>query len=165
MGAGLLRTGAIAGDVRAPARQPATRCLWLALALAAGGCARDPQQGAAADVDWPAYGGDAAQSRYSQLDQINTRMLSLGVLLLSVSLGVGASWWLRNTDTVDQAKLLVTVGVWFAYLVVLLLRWRSRLVSVRFSWVCLVMFMLALISLGPVNSSRHHKVILTPEAR
>ncbi len=100
-----------------------------------------------------------------QLDQINTRMLSLGVLLLSVSLGVGASWWLRNTDTVDQAKLLVTVGVWFAYLVVLLLRWRSRLVSVRFSWVCLVMFMLALISLGPVNSSRHHKVILTPEAR
>lgn len=100
-----------------------------------------------------------------QLDQINTRMLSLGVLLLSVSLGVGASWWLRNTDTVDQAKLLVTVGVWFAYLVVLLLRWFSRLVSVRFSWVCLVMFMLALLSLGPVNSSRQHKVILTPEAR
>ncbi|RXK52859.1 cytochrome C biogenesis protein [Oleiharenicola lentus] len=100
-----------------------------------------------------------------QLDQINTRMLGLGVLLLTFSLGVGAAWWTRNTDTVDLAKLLVTVAVWFAYLVVLGLRWRARLVSVRFSWVCLVMFMLALISLGPVNSSRHHKVILTPTER
>jgi HemX protein len=100
-----------------------------------------------------------------QLDQINTRMLALGVLLLTVSLGVGASWWLRDPASVDRLKLVVTVGVWFAYLIVLLLRWRARLVSVRFSWVCLVMFMLALISLGPVNSSRHHEITLTPADR
>lgn len=100
-----------------------------------------------------------------QLDQINTRMLALGVTLLTFSLGVGASWWLRDTASVDYGKLLVTVGVWAAYLVVLLLRWRARLVSVRFSWVCLVMFILALASLGPVNSSRHHQVTLTPAER
>ncbi len=100
-----------------------------------------------------------------QLDQINFRLLLLGVLLLSFSLGVGAAWWVRDTASVDLPKLIVTVSVWFAYLLIGLLRWRTRLVAVRFAWVCLVMFMLALLSLGPVNSSRHHEVVLTPEQR
>lgn len=99
-----------------------------------------------------------------QLDQINLRLLVLGVLLLTVSLGVGAVWWVRDTDSVNLPKLVITVGVWAAYLVVLLLRWRARLVSVRFAWVCLVMFVLALLSLGPVNSSRHHEITLEPRA-
>jgi ABC-type uncharacterized transport system permease subunit len=90
-----------------------------------------------------------------QLDQINFRFVMLGVLLLTVSLGVGASWWVRDLSSVDVPKLVVTLGVWLSYTVVLLLRWRGRLVSVRFAWVCLVMFFLALLSLGPVNSSRH----------
>lgn len=100
-----------------------------------------------------------------QLDQINFRLLLLGVLLLTFSLGVGAAWWVRDTASVDLPKLIVTVSVWFAYLLIGLLRWRTRLVAVRFAWVCLVMFMLALLSLGPVNSSRHHEVVLTPEQR
>jgi ABC-type uncharacterized transport system permease subunit len=98
-----------------------------------------------------------------QLDQINFRLLALGVLLLTFSLGVGAVWWLRDTASVDLPKLMVTVGVWCVYLVVWLLRWRTKLVSVRFAWVCFVMFVVALLSLGPVNSSRHHEVVLTPE--
>lgn len=100
-----------------------------------------------------------------QLDQINTRMLTLGVLLLTFSLGVGASWWVRAPDAVDLAKVLVTVSVWFAYLMLGLLRWRAFLVSVRFSWICVVMFLLALVSLGPVNSSRHRQVPLPPAVR
>ncbi len=100
-----------------------------------------------------------------QLDQINLRMLMLGVLLLTVSLGLGAVWWVQDTASVNTPKLLVTVGVWAVYLAVLLLRWRAKLVSVRFAWVCLVMFFLALLSLGPVNSSRHHDIILVPENR
>jgi HemX protein len=99
-----------------------------------------------------------------QLDHINFRLLLLGVVLLTFSLGVGACWWLRDTASVDLPKLVVTLTVWLAYLVVLLLRWRTRLVSVRFAWVCIVMFALALLSLGPVNSSRHtaQPIILTP---
>ena len=99
-----------------------------------------------------------------QLDQINFRLLGLGVLLLTFSLGVGATWWLRDTASVDLPKLFVTVGVWLVYFVVLLLRWLARLVSVRLAWVCLVMFGLALLSLGPVNSSRHTAppITLTP---
>jgi ABC-type uncharacterized transport system permease subunit len=98
-----------------------------------------------------------------QLDQINFRLLALGVLLLTISLGVGASWWLRDTASVDWLKIVVTSGVWIAYLVVWLLRWRTRLVSARFAWVCLVMFFAALFSLGAVNSGRPHEITLTPE--
>ena len=96
-----------------------------------------------------------------QLDQINYRTLVLGVALLSISLGVGASWWVRDTASVDVPKLALTLGVWGAYLLVGLLRWRARLVAVRFAWVCLVLFIIALLSLGPVNSSRHHQIPLT----
>jgi ABC-type uncharacterized transport system permease subunit len=98
-----------------------------------------------------------------QLDQINFRLLLAGVTLLTFSLGVGAAWWVRDTASVDAPKLAVTVGVWFAYLVALGLRWNRRLGSTRFAWTCLVLFTLALLSLGPVNSSRHHEIILTPE--
>jgi len=100
-----------------------------------------------------------------QLEQINYRLVLLGVVLLSISLGVGASWWVRNTATVHLPKLLVTVGVWLAYLSVLLLRWRGRLVSVRFAWVCLVLFCLALLSLGPVNSNRNSYQPVVPTSR
>ena len=101
-----------------------------------------------------------------QLDQINTRMLSLGVLLLTISLGVGAVWWLRDTASVNLPKLVGTLAVWAVYLAVLLARWRARLVSVRFAWVCLVMFLFALLSLGLVNSSRPaHQITLTPIER
>lgn len=98
-----------------------------------------------------------------QLSQINYRMLGLGVLLLTFSLCVGAVWWVQDTASVDYPKLLLTVAVWAVYFIVFLLRWCTKLVSVRFAWVCLVMFFVALFSLGPVNSSRHHEVILVPE--
>ena len=99
-----------------------------------------------------------------QLEQINYRLVLLGVTLLSISLSVGAAWWVRNIESVHLPKLMVTVGVWLAYLIVLLLRWRGRLVSVRFAWVCLILFGLALLSLGPVNADRHgyQPVSLTP---
>jgi HemX protein len=97
-----------------------------------------------------------------QLDQINFRLILAGVGLLTFSLGVGASWWVRDVATVDGPKLAVTLGVWLAYLVALILRMRHRLVSARFAWVCLALFFIALLSLGPVNDSRHHQVILPP---
>jgi HemX protein len=98
-----------------------------------------------------------------QLDQINFRLLLAGEILLTISLGVGAAWWLRDLDSVNTAKLAVTIGVWLAYGVALLLRWRHRLVSTRFAWVCIFLFGTALLALGPVNSSRGHQITLTPE--
>lgn len=89
-----------------------------------------------------------------QLDQINWRMLLAGVGLLTISLSVGASWWVRDTASVHWPKLLVTLGVWAVYSSVLVLRWRGILYAVRFSWACLTLFMIAMMSLGPINANR-----------
>lgn len=90
-----------------------------------------------------------------QLDQINRRLLLAGVLLLTISLGVGSRYWLTSPGTVNLSKLLITVAVWATYLAVLLLRWRGRLVSTRFTWTCVLLFLAAMLSLGPVNANRH----------
>lgn len=90
-----------------------------------------------------------------ELDHISVRLLTAGVVLMTWSLGVGAVHWLADLASVDPAKLLITSGIWFAYLLVMVLRLRRRLVSQRLAWTCLVLFAAALLSLGPVNASRH----------
>jgi len=90
-----------------------------------------------------------------QLGQINFRLLGTGVGLLGISLAVGASWWMRDTASADAVKIAVTVGIWLAYGAALALRALGRLVAARLAWACVALFALALLSLGPVNQSRH----------
>lgn len=98
-----------------------------------------------------------------QLNQINQRMLLAGVGLLTISLVVGASWWVRDLGSVNWPKLLTTLSVWVIYAVVLVLRWRGKLFGPRFSWACVILFVLAMMSLGPVNqNTRGHRAELTP---
>lgn len=89
------------------------------------------------------------------LDHIGVRLLWAGVIILGISLGVGSIYWLRDTSTVNTSKLLVTVAVWAGYTAALGLRLRGLLLSQRFAWTCLALFFAALISLGPVDASRH----------
>ena len=89
-----------------------------------------------------------------ELDHISVRLLIAGVVLLAWSLGIGSVHWLQDLSSVDTPKLL-TAGLWLAYLVALVLRLSRRLVSQRLAWVCVVLFAVALLSLGPVNASRH----------
>ena len=89
-----------------------------------------------------------------ELDLISVRLLVVGVVLMTWSLGIGAFHWLQDLSSVDTPKL-VTAGVWLAYLAALILRLRSKLVSQRLAWACVALFALALLSLGPVNASRH----------
>jgi len=98
-----------------------------------------------------------------QLDQINYRLLLAGETLLTFSLGVGAAWWLRDIASVNTPKLAATITVWLLYGVALGFRWRQRLVSARFAWVCLVMFGVALFALGTLNPGHQPPVILTPD--
>ncbi len=88
------------------------------------------------------------------LDLISVRLLVVGVGLMTWSLAIGSFHWLQDLASVDTAKLL-TAGIWLAYLVALLLRLGRRLVSQRLAWTCLALFAAALLSLGPVNASRH----------
>lgn len=89
------------------------------------------------------------------LDHINLRLLITGVLLLAGSLAVGSVYWADTPEAVKTSKLLVTVGVWLAYGIALWLRLAGRLGSKRLAWVCVALFGAALLSLQPVNASRH----------
>lgn len=98
-----------------------------------------------------------------QLNQINYRMLLAGVGLLTISLSVGASWWVRDTGSVHWPKLLVTLSVWLVFAIALLLRWRGKLFGTRLSWVCVILFLFAMLSLGPINAnSRGNQAIVNP---
>ena len=77
---------------------------------------------------------------------------------MTASLAMGAVYWLRDTESVNLTKLLVTIAIWAAYTGALGLRLRGVLLSRRFSWVGVGLFAAALLSLWPVDASRH-----TPE--
>lgn len=90
-----------------------------------------------------------------ELDHISLRLLGTGVAFMTASLLGGAVYWLRDTASVNSFKILVTVAVWFAYALALGLRLRGTLLAKRFAWTCLLLFAAALLSLGPVDASRH----------
>ena len=89
------------------------------------------------------------------LDHIGVRLLIAGVAILAVSLAVGSVYWVQDISSVNLTKLLVTLAVWLAYSIALGLRLRGVLLAKKFSWACLTLFIAALLSLGPVDKSRH----------
>ncbi len=101
------------------------------------------------------------------LDHINLRLLTAGVLILTASIAVGSVHWLHNLDKVNAAsiiKIVITVAVWAAYAVVLGLRLKAVLISKKFAWTCIALFGAALLSLNPVNSSRQPLPATPPAA-
>lgn len=95
------------------------------------------------------------------LDHISVRLLGAGVAILAASLAVGSVYWLRDLSSVNLTKLFTTVFVCIAYGITLALRLNGRLLAQRFAWACLILFAAALLSLGPVDASRHSTVPLT----
>ena len=89
------------------------------------------------------------------LDHIGVRLLGAGVAILTTALAVIAAYYLRDMSTANLAKILATVGVWVAYSIAFALRLNGRLLAKRFAWTCLALFAAALLSLGPVDRSRH----------
>lgn len=91
------------------------------------------------------------------LETINFRLLLTGLLVLSVSIGLGAVFYAREPDSVGVSKLLPALGVWCAYGAVAFLRARRLLVSVGLAWSCLALFAVALLSIQLINSgmARH----------
>jgi ABC-type uncharacterized transport system permease subunit len=93
-----------------------------------------------------------------ELDHIGVRLLGTGVALLGASVAVGLLYWSRDPATVTAAKFLTTLGVWVAYATALALRLKGRLLAKRFAATCLALFAAALLSLWPVDASRHPTV-------
>ena len=88
------------------------------------------------------------------LDHINFRLLTAGVVLMSAALSVGYVHWIHDRDSVPIIKILVTGSIWAAYALTLILRWRGILITKRLAWTCIGLFVAALLSLGVIESSR-----------
>lgn len=97
------------------------------------------------------------------LDSISVRLLITGVVMMTASLIGGAVYWVRDVNTVNVTKLVITVAIWAAYSLALVLRLRGDLLAKRFAWTCLMLFGAALISLGPVDASRHPPALPAPD--
>jgi O-antigen/teichoic acid export membrane protein len=95
---------------------------------------------------------------------MNLRLLTCGVGLLTVALGLAGTHWHGHPDAVAPAKLVVTVAVWFCYVFALAQRLRQRWVAQRFAWLCLALFLAPLLSLGIVNSPRRAVLPANPPA-
>lgn len=89
-----------------------------------------------------------------ELVAINRRLLLIGFVILSVSLGIGYRYYVKDMDSVVGLKLGVTGVIWAAYGALLLLRAKRTLSSKQFSWACVAVFVAALLSLSVVTRSR-----------
>jgi HemX protein len=89
-----------------------------------------------------------------QLEQMNLRLLALGVAILSTSLLIGSVHWLGDVERLHSIKLPFTTAVWLAYLTVLVLRLRQKLISRPLAWTCIALYFLALLSIPPVDAGR-----------
>jgi len=90
-----------------------------------------------------------------ELDHIGVRLLTAGVSLLAASLALGSVYWVRDTASVTWPKLMITIGVWVAFALTLALRLGGKLLARRLAWTCIILFLVAMLSLWPVNASRH----------
>ena len=89
-----------------------------------------------------------------QLDQMNNRLLFMGVVVLTFSISVGMVKWVEDFSQIQNTKLIFTAGLWLAYLIVLFLRKLNRLISINFAWTCVILFTVSLLTLWPVDASR-----------
>ncbi len=92
-----------------------------------------------------------------QLDQMNRRLLLTGLAVLSFSFAVGAVYYRTHLSNLQSAKLITTIAVWLAYSVLLLLQYTKRLAAKKFALCCIILFLLALVSLWPITSSGRAK--------
>lgn len=88
------------------------------------------------------------------LDHMGVRLLGTATAILTAALAVIGLIFLREPATVSLAKFLATSALWLAYVVLLVLRLRGRLIAQRFAWAGVALFIAAILTLSLVNSSR-----------
>lgn len=86
-----------------------------------------------------------------QLEAVNTRLIALGVSLLSVSMMIGVLNMWENPASVRGIKLAIACTVWISYLIILVLRRRKHLIGRPFARACVTVFLYALCLLWPLT--------------
>ena len=96
------------------------------------------------------------------LDHSAFRLLLIGTLFLTLSIIVGGMHWLRHPEFVTSLKLFLTLLLWAGYGTLFFLRYKNRLFGSKFSQVAIALFLIAMLSMGFVNSKS--KKLAEPEA-
>lgn len=92
----------------------------------------------------------------AEMDSVLLRLLAMACVVYTISIAIGALYWLSNPEEVGLFKLIATLALWIAYWMVLVLRLLNRLVGSRLAKSCMVLLAVALLALWPVETSRHH---------
>lgn len=91
-----------------------------------------------------------------EMDIVLMRLLIMACAVYSVSILIGALYWVGHMDQVSIPKILFTSALWIAYCVVLILRASQRLFGTNLAWTCVALMLGALFILWPVEASRDH---------
>lgn len=90
----------------------------------------------------------------AQMEYVNLRLLLLGSGVLTISLIIGSVYWVEHPETTSASKLIPTVVLWAAYVVVAIGKLINRIRGARLAWISIGLFVGALIALWPVEADR-----------
>jgi len=88
-----------------------------------------------------------------QLETAGSRLLLIGSVFLTSSIVVGSLDWTRPTGSVSYAKVVITIALWLAYCSLWYLHFRQKLFGKKFAKTCIILFAVAILSLGVVRSA------------
>lgn len=91
----------------------------------------------------------------TEMDTVILRLLAMACVVYTVSIAIGALYWVSNMEQIGLSKLLPTLALWIAYWLVLILRLLNQLTGSSLAKTCLALMAAALITLWPVEHSRH----------
>jgi len=90
------------------------------------------------------------------MDTVLMRLLIMACVVYTVSVAIGATYWIEHTNDVALPKLTLTLALWVGYWLVLILRAMNKLFGTRLAWSCILLMIAALAILWPVEASREH---------
>lgn len=86
-----------------------------------------------------------------QISELSQRILLIGIVSLGLAIVIGTLTWFEQASTVSVGKLLSTWGLLICYLTLYLLKCSKRLKFKSFSLISLLLFLMAILSLWPVQ--------------
>ena len=96
------------------------------------------------------------QPSIMDMDDVVMRLLIMACVIFTISVVIGALYWVGHMEQVSMPKLIFTIALWIAYWIVLALRATNKLFGTRLAWTCIIMLLAALFTLWPVEASRYH---------
>ncbi|MEX0321273.1 MAG: inner membrane protein YpjD [Puniceicoccaceae bacterium] len=90
------------------------------------------------------------------MDVVLLRLLVMACVVYTISVGIGALYFVSHLNEVSIPKIVLTLALWIAYWVALILRVMNKLYGTRLAWMCIILLGAALIILWPVEASRDH---------